>query len=118
MKKSREAAHCRAHIRRVLRQQAHEPERVQPGLLAHQQAEVPAAGPGSAMTEQAAARRLRDAAVRAVEQRRFEPQLGEHLCRIGAEATQNIGNRKDGTNADGGVFRDDTLCRPWPPGQR
>jgi hypothetical protein len=117
MDESRDAAQRRGHVRRVLRQQPDEPERVQPGLLAHQQAEVRTAGPGRAMREQAAAHRLRDAVVRAVEQRRFKPLFREHLGRIGAEAAQDVGNRENGADAHGCLLRGDTRSRPWPVDQ-
>ena len=118
MKKPGDASQRCVHIRRVLREQTDEPERVQPGMPADQQAEVRAAGPDRPMGEQAAARRLRDAVVRAVEQRGIEPQLGEHCGRIGTEATQNFGNREHGTDADGGLLSGDARCRPYPLGCR
>ncbi len=105
MKVTHEAAKRRSRIRRVLRQQTHEPKGVQPRLLANEEPEVQAAGAGHAMAEEAATGGVGDPAVRVVEQIESKPRSGQYIRRICAQYSERFRNCQDGANADSRFVR-------------
>ena len=81
-----QAAQRRADVRRILHQQAHQPQLIQAGVRADQQTEMRAAVPTTqwASSRLRAAKEIRLSGV--VEQLQFNAGLGEDLSGIGAQA--------------------------------
>ena len=79
-----EAAQRRFHVRRVLRQEAHQSQPRQAPPLTEQESEVLAPGTGHALAEQTASGCAGDHIVGVVERTQIEPRLGHQRGRIHA----------------------------------
>ena len=101
MRVAHEAAQRRSDIRRVLHEQAHEPQGVQSAVLTHQEAEMPAAGRLHTTSQQTAPGRVGNQVVGVVEQLRVKPRVHQHLGRICAQAPEDRRKSQSATDAKG-----------------